>query len=484
MTGLGRALAGADTLRLAGLPEGAGLEGALARLDARRAPPPAGHARALFGYASGDFADERVGLLAERRDAARWLRVELLSARRGGAGSLGLAGRHEWGMSGALLRGDHTFEVSYAQRGTGAELADRTWGEVAGGESGHLGWRWARARRAASLTLARGRDDRESFGASLAWTRREAQEDRAALRLAAGDSAAALEAGVTWTRARVKRLFDGGAETPFDRRAGAWQADVRAARVAGDGRLEATLALARHEATGHPRLAPALAYRFAGAGARGAMTVARQLAPAWSDLAAGEAAFLQRTWAGGIEVAAGGRSGARLALSGGVTHDRALVALQPFTDLWLRHGLERERGRGTFALATAAVVFERGVLGAGAEGFALARATRGTDPPHGARAHLEARRALFEGDLHAALRLDLEGMGPRASAAPRRTRLPGHVSAGARLVLRLGEATFALRMRNLEDRRRPEPWIDPATGLEALGTGRELRFALSWGLQD
>ncbi len=52
------------------------------------------------------------------------------------------------------------------------------------------------------------------------------------------------------------------------------------------------------------------------------------------------------------------------------------------------------------------------------------------------------------------------------------------------LVLILADVTVVTDVRGLEDERRPEVWIHPDTGLEALGPGREFRITLSWRLFD
>jgi hypothetical protein len=472
-----------DSLELEALPLRAGLGAPVARLVAGRAPPPGPRARALFGFTSGDYAVEETSLLAERLSRDRVLRIETVSATRGDAGPLGLAGRHAWSVFVASRRGDHRVEGSYAQRGAAQQLATGSLGEASGGEAGHLAWRWERGERHAGLTLERAHTFRESFGFSLPYSRRDADENRVRASAGVRRGPDAVEVEARFLRARVRRAFDGEALW----RADAWSAGTRASRALGDGAVEAELALARDGALGGARVAPALAYRFQGARVRGGASVARLLAPAWSDLPSGEEAFLQRTWAGGLEVAARGRAASvGVSFTAGLTHDRAVVLPGPLADVWLRAGLARDAGRSAFALSRISVGWQPGRFDLGGEGFALARSGDGAtlDPPRGARAHAAAEVSLFGGDLRLAARAEVEAQGPRTSPAPREVRIPGYASAGGTLTLRLADVTLAIRARNLEDRRRAEPWIDPDTGIEALGPGREVRFTMTWLLND
>ncbi len=477
-----RPLAWSDSVRAELAPAG-GPGGTLARAEAGREVPGIRSAWAMFGYTTGDNNVEETSLLAERGDAQRGLRYEVLSASRGAAGSLGPAGRHFWGVSGRTVRGRHRFEAAYAQRGTHDALASFGASESARGESGRLGWRWSDGSRDASLVLARAYEGRESYGDWLAYSRRDASEDRATLTAGGRAGIHTLGAEVRWSSARVRRAWT---EVADWRTESVWGV-ARAARPLGEGTLEAALAGGRHDAVGGWRVAPSLAYRFAAVGVKGTASLARIVTPAWSDLAPGERAFLQRTWAGGFDLAAGeGRARARLAFLGGTTHDRALVGRAPLAELWLRQGLRRERGRAPFALTLASVGWDARGFETGAEGFVLAQrdGARTADPDHGFRAHAGVRLGFFGGDLHLTARGEVEGSGPRAVDGAPELRVPGFASAGAALTLRLADATVTLRARNLEDRRREEPWIDPATGALAFGTGRELRFALGWAIAD
>jgi hypothetical protein len=127
------------------------------------------------------------------------------------------------------------------------------------------------------------------------------------------------------------------------------------------------------------------------------------------------------------------------------------------------------------------------VLGAGGSGYVLWRDVSAlqprVDPAAGFGIHGEARTALFQRDLGVALRGEVEGVGAREGEFTSRP-LPAYLTFGASLTLTLADATFTLRARNLENKRREEVWLDPVAGVEALGPGRELRLMLSWKLFD
>jgi hypothetical protein len=218
--------------------------------------------------------------------------------------------------------------------------------------------------------------------------------------------------------------------------------------------------------------------------------VAERLAdPVWSDLAPGTPAFLQDTWTGGVDAA---RHGSEWQLSAmwrsGRTTGRALASRLPLEDLWLRNGYARDPDRYLFHLVSAQAAFERGSMGAGLSGFALARdqgpAQARVDPPNGARAWLEGGVRMFTGDLIGRVRIEGAFVGVRESEALPARRLPAYATADAVVSLTLADAAFTFRFMNLEDIRRPETWLDARTGVEALGPGREFRLTMSWLLFD
>ena len=135
----------------------------------------------------------------------------------------------------------------------------------------------------------------------------------------------------------------------------------------------------------------------------------------------------------------------------------------------------------------------------GADGFALARdlsvVEPRVDPGYGIRSWLAWRHSAFQGDLRFTLRADLEAVGGRESqggilglcgdpeSLPPRA-LPGYLTAGATGIFTLADAVVTVRVRNLEDRPREQTWIDCSTFSEALGPGREWRFAVTVRLSN
>ena len=140
-----------------------------------------------------------------------------------------------------------------------------------------------------------------------------------------------------------------------------------------------------------------------------------------------------------------------------------------------------------FGLADAGFDWRAAWLGAGASGYVLWRDVSElqprVDPGAGLRIYGESRFALFQRDLGVVVRGEGAGVGSREGEFSR-LRLPGYLTLGASVSLTLADATFTFRARNLENRRREEVWVDPITGVEALGPGREFRFTLAWRLFD
>jgi outer membrane receptor protein involved in Fe transport len=122
----------------------------------------------------------------------------------------------------------------------------------------------------------------------------------------------------------------------------------------------------------------------------------------------------------------------------------------------------------------------------GGDGFVLGRESHAiqpdVDPAAGFRAWAESRFALFQNDLGVLLRLDAAGVGERESEAVTPLTIPGYVTFGLTARLELGDALVTIRARNLEDRRRIQPWVDLATGREALSPGRTIETSLTWTL--
>ncbi len=137
-------------------------------------------------------------------------------------------------------------------------------------------------------------------------------------------------------------------------------------------------------------------------------------------------------------------------------------------------------------MATGSLTAHGRWLTAGAEGFALGRPAGGAqpnvDPGYGGRGFVQGGFRVFANDLAVTVRLEGAGIGPRESeAVPSRT-LPAFGTFDAVISATLADAIVTFTMRNLADQAQREVWIDPRTGVEALGPGSEMRFALSWRL--
>ncbi len=443
-------------------------------------------ARAALVLGSGTQGFDDNALSVTRGDSVSYLRAETMSGTRGAAGALGDAGRHLWSAAGRLTRGRHQLEGSFAQRGAAGKLHGGE-EQSAAGENGELAWRYGTPTGFARLALARGFSWHESFGGALAFGRREAQEVVGKAEWERRPAGRVLGARVEWRRGEVKRFE----ESEDARRATAVWGAARIETPLAGGRVELSLGGGRHGAVKRTDVAPGVAWSFTGSAVRGRLALERLLEPVWADLPAGQAPYLQHTWALTAHgaLAAAGPFRAEAALFAGHTRGRALAARLPLEALWLRAGFRPDTAAYDFTLATAGLAWRGTHAGAGLEGFVLARTAQRTiqprvDPPAGGRAFVEGRFSLFEGDLGVTLRGEADAIGPReAETAPVR-RLEGYATFGAAVVLTLADATITVRARNLEDRQREQTWVDSATGRPALGPGRETRMALTWRLFD
>lgn len=450
--------------------------------------------RGVFGYRSGSFASEGASLLLQRGDSARWAEVDLASWSRGEVAALGPAGRHRWGFAGGWRGGGHRLDGAFAQRGAASRL--RSFEEQsARGESGELSWSWQREGRSLALTVARAWDGRESVGPLLIPSRRDGDAVSAELRGARPLGGGAVEARLGASGARVRRSGD----PSFDQTADIQWCGVTFRRDLGDGTLVADLAAARHEVDDRrgtlDTLAwerrrviatPDVAYRFDQHGLYGGVRIGRRATPVWSDLAPGEAPFLQDGWVYGLEAGARHPGGSHLggALLMGRIDGRAILFRLPLDELWLRLGAVRDPKRSEFALATASGEWRLAAFRVGGDAFALSRdrdpVQPRVDPAGGFRGWLESRWRMFQGDLGVAVRADAAGIAERESESVTPVLLPGYVTFGATVRLELGDALVVVRARNLEGRRRFQPWIDLVTGREALGPGFALETSLTW----
>jgi hypothetical protein len=463
-----------------------GLSGALMRATGGPVPPSSRRARSVIALQGGAEGLDQNALSFERGDSLAWARAEVSTGSRGGTGGWDTFRRHVWGTGLGFRRGAHAFEGSFAQRGGSARLTDLEQ-ESASGESGAFGYHYSNAAWTAGLRLARGHDAHESYDPFLVYSRRDAQENdvRATATLVRGDDT--WSGAAEWTEARISRSEDGAFEANAS---GLWSV-ASLTRPAGEGALTMRLAGGRRPGIDGAHLAPGLDYVIVSGNIRARAFAGREMESVWADLAPGQAAFLQSTWNGGLELAAE-HTHRRRRLTGalgfrfGETRNRALVSRRPIEDLWLRSGFRADPGRYSFGLLTAHAAYAHGPLEADGEGFALLRDRSAlqpqVDPGVGFRAGGATHFTAFTGDLDVRLRLMLDGVGPRESEAIPSRRLPGYVSLGAGANLRIADAVVTLDVLNLEDVRREQVWIDGVTGVEALGSGRTFRLLFVWRL--
>ncbi|MBI1799581.1 MAG: hypothetical protein HYR73_07815 [Candidatus Eisenbacteria bacterium] len=470
-----------------------GPDATLAAFHGVNEPTRGVRARSVFRTESGDFGVTRYSLAFERGDSSRWVRYEVGTGNHGDFGAVGNGGDHVWSIATRLTHGSHVFEGSLGQRGAALELAGVDVSNHSSGQSGSLKWRWSQGGRQASLAFRRGLDHRESIidveGIPVSFSRREASENRLEADVISPLAGGTAGARATYSAARVARYYDNA----FDVREHLVWGAASFERRAGDGTLRLELGGGHSSALDRNLIAPSVSFAFGAGGATGRVIAERVVHPVWSDLALlppsfleRQAPFLQRTTALGFE-ARGGSSAlsAEGAVLAGTTRDRAIVFPYPIEDVWLQAGAAADPRRYDFVLATAGVRASRGGLAAGASGFALGRDQDASEPKvepgMGARGWMETSFRLFQGDLGVRLRGDVAGVGPRESKTGGiETRIEGYWTSSGRATLTLADVTVILNFRNLENQRRPQSWIDPATGDLALGPGREFRFALTW----
>ena len=454
-----------------------GFRGALATAYGLPAPREKRGAETVVDLGSGDFGFDDNALMVDRVDSLAWVRGEALGANRGAFGSTDLAGRHRWGVSAGLERRRHGLEGTFAQRGVGARLLDEDEESNAGG-SGSLTYRYRASHWRGSLTGARGYDHHESFGSLLLTSRRDAS---GGVLMAEVHHESGLEGRLETRQARVSRTES----EPFEAATSEAWAVLGFRRPWGDGELSAAVGGGRLGATSDWELAPSLHYRTAFVGGRAHLGAERVLHGTWSDLAVDEAPFLQSSWVGTAELEVGTRPRVlRASLLAGRTHDRAIAVRVPLTDLGLRAGLARDPDAYDFGLLWA----ELGTqwwrrLRLGGEGFGLVRRSGPTqprvDPGYGYRGWMETGFRAFRGDLGVVVRAGVEGVGERDSEFDPGRVLPGYATTAAQVQLSLASAIVTFRARNLENELHEEPWFDAATGLQALGPGREFRLVMT-----
>lgn len=454
--------------------------------------------RGVFGYRNGTFDVENASMLLQRGDSLGWIEADLASWSRGAAAAIGTSGSHRWGLNARRTAGAHSMAATYVQRGAATRL-DSDEEQSGSGETGRLAWNWSHGPRTAGASIARAWEGRESFASDWLPSRRDAGALRAEARGSVSGGSGTLEARLGGERVTVRRDVDPG----FDRIARAVSAGAALSSPLGDGTLVLDLAAVHHQVEERTAtldtlswdrtrwlLVPEIAYRFDRGGAFGSARIARRAAPVWSDLAPAQAPFLQDTWTFGLEAGARKASGSQIAASVvmGRTHGRAILFRLPLEEQWLRLGAVRDPVVSEFALATLAGEWRARGFRVGGDVFGLARDPSplqpAVDPGSGFRGWIEKRFRWFQDDLGVSLRADAAGVGARASETTTPLAIPGYVTFGASVRLELGDALILIRARNLENRLRPEPWLDLATGREALSAGRAIETSVTWALFD
>ena len=487
-----RPLVWSDSLRSASEPLGAwlGPDAGLSSTTSTHSPTRVVRARSIFRIDNGDFGITRYSLAFERGDSLKWLRYQASSGTRTGTGPYGPAGDHVWDLTLSVTRGAHTFRGNISQRGAAQELKQSVVYEDAAAQSGRLEYQWAGAGRRAWAAFCRGLDRRldviSDAGLPVSFSRRDAQENRVEL---GGDAPAlggTLAVRGSASRARALRTYDDSFQAHDNE---AWGA-ISFERLAGPGTLRLELGGGNSTALERRLVAPSASFAFGAGGARGRVFAERLVHPVWSDLAVGQASFLQSTSALGLEAEASNPAlQGRVALFGGTTRDRAIVFPYPIQDIWMRVGASADPRRYDFALVTGSASGQLRVLGLGAEGFALSRdhdpEEPSPDPDQGGRGWLEARFALFQRDLGVRLRVEAAEIGERTTkTGGPELQLPAYWTSSAMALLTISDATVILAWRNLQDERHAEPWLDPQTSQPALGPGRQFRLTLSWRLMN
>ena len=355
-------------------------------------------------------------------------------------------------------------------------------------------YRWHGELADVRIAASRGYDHRESFGYLLYYSRRDADASVASTTVEHRTEQTALGLRLEWRRSHIVRtsLFAEGLAPEFDDHAiSRWAAARFERRIAG-GWASASVGGGNPGIPDHWDWAPEVSYRFVALTLTARVGFERVLEPVWSDLASFQSPFLQSTWAGVMELRVARTSThAGVTTLVGSTTDRAIVYRHPLDELWLRpftregepvRGFRADTKRYDFRADHArrrlgvATVRPRG---RGSRSRARrAPISLNVDPPFGARGIGEVRMSAFKGDLGIIVRGEVDAVGPQESQVGSH-EITAFVTSGASLAFTLADAIFTLRIKNLEDKPRPQPWLDWSTDTEALGPGREVRLGFT-----
>ncbi len=486
MLGAGPMLAGYDSVafELGGRAARDGFASGLARAQSIPLPRTDPRIRSIVHLGGGVFAYDANALTVERGDSTGFLRGEIVEVSHGSNGTLDRSGFHSYEVAGAwTLRGTRV-DAGFSHRGTAMSVSG---GEEQAGkaESGYATLERSFGRTRIRAGFERGYDGRESFGGFRTYSRRDADATTGSLIASMPLGRASIEATVRVGRTEVRRSGD----EVFDDSAGWGWGSVAATLPLGPGTAEVTAGAGRHQP--FTNIEPSLSafYRLGFGRYRARFGAERLVRAVWTDLGAGEAPFLQSTWAGIVSLSReGDATRLRAYATAGQCRDRALVANEPIEDLWLRDGMFRDPESYQFLVSGAEGEWRIGRWSLAGEGFVFTTNDESEqprfDPDAGGRAEVAYRTTFFGGDLGFKARAGVEFVGRRESLIFDLRSLPGYATSQAGISLTLVDATVAFLVRNLEDQRHELPWLDTASLSEALSSGREWRLFLTLRLSN
>jgi len=456
-----------------------GFDGALTTLEGRTGGPGPRGADAVLDLRSGDFNWDENSLMVGRRDSTSWLRAEAYDLKRNPFGYYETAGRHMWDLAGGLTRKRHSVWGSFSQEARASSLRS-TEEQSTEAHVGSASYRYdAPSGGGFELDYARARSRYESFADYFDQSIRSATNERFA-------GSMWHRSGFTGSLEYRKEHVLRSLSDEFDAHAHSLWGTFGWSGMLGAGRLDATLGAGTHQALDNKLYpAPSVSYEVQGSGFTARAGIERVLHAQWVDLVLDVNPFLQSTWAGVLDLNLGStpQRHARLTYLAGRTRARIIINRTPLEEFALRTGAFPDPDLYGFGLFSAEGHTEWRALFFTGSAFVLSRprsdAQSRVDPGSGGRAIVGTRFHLFQGDLAVQLWGGAEGVGARESEIAAERVLPAYATSSFGTTIRWGEVWITVRARNLENESHEEPWEDAESGLEALGPGRELRFALT-----
>jgi len=478
-----------------------GFDGALATVEARTAYGQGPRSsEGIVDLRSGDGAWDENSLMVARRDSLSWVRIDSHGLNRSVAGTLDPAGRHLWGFGAGYRYRKHSLDVAFSQHGIagglfGSENEDRR------GQVGSATYRYHAHTSTTAVTFSRGRTTDASYAEypEMPYSRRTGSFGELGVRT---DFGSGLAAGIQWRDEHVARDVETPG-SPVDTIIGhTFRSDARSlwgsvgwAGDLGGGRLAVDVGAGKHGAYDAIEIAPSVRYDVASGGIRASIGAERAVDAVWTDLPVGQAPFMQRSIVGVADVTFGTRRATRLRtmVLAGRTASRAVGNRTPLTEVVLRAGWREDPDPYTFALFAGEGRLEWRRWFMEANAFGLVKPAHAiqpnVDPVVGGRAILGRRWLLFKGDLGLEAYGGTDLVGMRESDA-RPAILSPYAVSSVGVLFTIASATFTIRWRNLENVSPPEPWrdtslgLDPFTGGEALGPGREMRLGMVLALRN